>query len=294
MRKLPIAVLVLAAAPSLGWAEDLIVIKPGIMCRSRAALAALTIHGGDSRTHRNPPSAQDLTVARIGGCQDLSIGQTLRVVKAFRNTLEVVDPGGNPDQASSGILVAPSIDLGPVSRQPVSAAEAAPQDEQDEPEEPEQAQEDDPMSDVALNALIGTDEGSFLRMHPGGMCVQNGPGRETCAYNAGSYSTGNQADCPFMYACTNAIYGFHDGRLTSYQVGLHFEYEWKRAYNAALAHYGRSISVSNATGASAFFRTKAGILAFGHTSGRPGRPPTWAIRYYLPGEGPEPTELRDR
>ena len=95
---------------SLAEAEEAVVAAPGIMCSSADALAALTLHGGNSRTHREKPEAMDLDVARRGGCQDLQIGERLSVLERFRNTAVVV-PAAGSWPAGNGRFVAPLIDL---------------------------------------------------------------------------------------------------------------------------------------------------------------------------------------
>ncbi len=95
---------------SLAEAEEAVVSKPGIMCSSSEALAILTLHGGNSRTHREKPEAVDLDVARRGGCQDLQIGQRLSVLERFQNTAIVVQPAG-PWLATADRFVVPLIDL---------------------------------------------------------------------------------------------------------------------------------------------------------------------------------------
>ena len=91
-------------------AEEAVVAAPGIMCSSSEALAILTLHGGNSRTHREKPDAADLELASRGGCQDLQVGERLSVLERFRNTAIVVQAaGGWP--AGNGRFVAPLIDL---------------------------------------------------------------------------------------------------------------------------------------------------------------------------------------
>ena len=95
---------------SLAEAEEAVVAKPGIMCSSSEALAILTLHGGNSRTHREKPEARDLDVASRGGCQDLQIGERLSVLERFRNTAIVVPAAGAPTTVTDR-FVAPLIDL---------------------------------------------------------------------------------------------------------------------------------------------------------------------------------------
>ena len=67
-------------------AKTVTVTKPGIMCRDARALAILTRHGGDSRTHLDKPTGADLYVVQQGGCVDLQVGTTLDVEQEFYNT----------------------------------------------------------------------------------------------------------------------------------------------------------------------------------------------------------------
>ena len=95
---------------SLAEAEEAVVAKPGIMCSSSEALAILTLHGGNSRTHREKPEARDLDLASRGGCRDLQIGERLSVLERFRNTAIVV-PAPGSSTAMADRFVAPLIDL---------------------------------------------------------------------------------------------------------------------------------------------------------------------------------------
>ena len=109
---------------SVAEAEEAIVAKPGIMCSSSEALATLTLHSGNSRTHREKPEARDLDLASRGGCQDLQIGERLSVLERFRNTAIVV-PAADPSTAMADRFVAPLIDLVLVSAGGVPVPDAA-------------------------------------------------------------------------------------------------------------------------------------------------------------------------
>ena len=105
-----IALLAVLAAASLSaaQAEDLVATRPGLMCQSTAALARLTLPGGDSRTHLPHPTAADQQLAATGGCYDLWLGERVTVIKAFHNT-SIVNTG-TEDTTSR---VVPNIDFEP-------------------------------------------------------------------------------------------------------------------------------------------------------------------------------------
>lgn len=98
-------------------AEELVAIRPGIMCAAADALAKLTLPNGDSRTHAPSPRPGDLGIASAGGCIDIPPGARLTVQQAFRNTSRVIyaGPGAPPD----GAMTVPNIDF-----QPADAASA--------------------------------------------------------------------------------------------------------------------------------------------------------------------------
>lgn len=108
-----IAVGVAAMATRQARADTLVAIRPGVMCVSREALARLTLHSGDSRTHLPSPKAEDLGLAASGGCIDIPLGAGVKVQKAFRNTSVVTYAGAGapPD----GSMVVPNIDFGPAT-----------------------------------------------------------------------------------------------------------------------------------------------------------------------------------
>jgi len=90
------------------WAEDITAQKPGLMCVSAAALARLTLPGGDSRTHRFGASGAESTIARQGGCVNIVLGSKATVLQQRLNTSIVSYPAG---AANSSIYVVPNIDF---------------------------------------------------------------------------------------------------------------------------------------------------------------------------------------
>ena len=248
MLRLLAAAMILASSGPAAWAETRIVAKPGIMCKASAALATLTLPGGDSRTHRPFPKARDLAVAKSGGCRDLEIGERLSLLEAFRNTAIVV-PGGTPPDTPHATFVVPTIDLAPMPK-------ALPG--------PDNHVAIDPMSDA--------------RTHPGGTCARTSPGLDRCVY-----PNAVQADCPVPFRCKAAIYGFRDGHLASFQTALVLESDWRKAFRLASKRYAVSRRMKSAAGESTFFHTGSGVLGFGRSfATAPGNSPVWAIRFFLP------------
>ncbi len=100
--------------------------RPGVMCQSPQALAALTLPDGDSRTHQ-PNADVALAIAKTGGCIDLTPGTTLIVRNTYRNTSRVTLGDGTEDAT---IYTVPNIDLrlqrGPPSTQTAPAFESTP------------------------------------------------------------------------------------------------------------------------------------------------------------------------
>lgn len=267
--------MIVVIAGSGAWAEDHVVVKPGIMCRSSAALAILTLPGGDSRTHRLPPRDRDLTTAGKGGCQDLRIGQFLNVVKMFRNTAIVTLVVDKPWEGPPAFYIAPTIDLAPASgrqSEPTTPPSQVPRFRRDES-----------MSEMILTSLIGQDEDVFIKAHPEGDCSDPQPGVESCVYQAVG-----QGKCPVAFRCSNAIYEFHHGRMTSFQTGLSLERDWKAAYRLAQEHYPVLKRARTAAGESTFFETGGGILGFGHTFVQNnGSSPAWEISFSLAASAAE-------
>jgi hypothetical protein len=108
MRIALLAALAAAASISAAQAEDLVATRPGLMCQSTAALARLTLPGGDSRTHLPHPAAADQQLADTGGCYDLWLGERVTVIEAFHNTSIVVTGTEDPTHR-----VIPNIDFEP-------------------------------------------------------------------------------------------------------------------------------------------------------------------------------------
>ena len=105
-----------AAALSCGFgpqaiADELVAVKPGVMCVSTDALARLTLPNGDSRTHAIAPRPDDLAAAAAGGCIDIPPGARVQVVQAFRNTSRVIYAG--PGAPTDGMMTVPNVDFGP-------------------------------------------------------------------------------------------------------------------------------------------------------------------------------------
>ena len=103
------AITAAASTTTATAADDLVAIRPGVLCVSAAALASLTLPDGDSRTHVPSPRPQDLATARRGGCSDVVLGHLVRVRTAHHNSSVVTGPG------SSDPLVVANIDFQPLS-----------------------------------------------------------------------------------------------------------------------------------------------------------------------------------
>lgn len=247
MQLLVAIVILVAVACSGARAETHIVTRPGILCRSSAALAALTLPGGDSRTHRQPQKGWELPMAEKGGCQDLRIGQRLDVVKAFRNTAIVTLDDG-PEEAPPAFYVAPVIDLAPVP-------------------------------EGALTSLLGQDEDVFIKAHPDGECSHPQPGVDRCVYHAV-----DPESCPVASRCSSAIYEFHAGRMVSFQTSLSRGEDWKVAYRQAQGRYPVLRRARTTAGESTFFKTGYGALGFGRTFVQTtGSAPLWEMSFSLTG-----------
>jgi len=269
MRILMAALIMILVATGPGAeAEDHVVIKPGIMCRSSTALATLTLPGGDSRTHRLPPNDRDLATAGTGGCEDLSIGRTLNVVKAFRNTA-IVTLDDDRQIGSTTFYIAPIIDLAPASvPHPKPTAALSPE---------RILGHDDRMSETNLTNLIGQDEDAFIKTHPQGECSKPEPGVERCIYR-----TVDRRSCPIGFGCSNVIYEFRNGRLTSFQTSFLLEEDWKAADRLALKRYPVLKRVRTVAAESTFFKTGRGILGFGRTFMQTNElSPVWELRFPL-------------
>ena len=110
-------------------ADDLVAVRPGVMCASADALSRLTLPNGDSRTHAAAPRPQDLAAAASGGCIDIPRGARVTVQQAYFNTSIVTyaGPGAPPD----GRLIVPNVDFDHagtgISAQPPPRQQALPQ-----------------------------------------------------------------------------------------------------------------------------------------------------------------------
>lgn len=268
MQLLVAIILLVAVTCSGARAEKHVVTKPGIMCRSSAALATLTLPGGDSRTHRLPRKGWETPMAEEGGCRDLKIGQLLDVVKAFTNTA-IVTLDDQPEETSPAFYVAPIIDLAPASgSHPETKMPSSPE---------HRSGPDDPLSETALTGLLGQDEGVFIKAHPEGECSNPEPGVERCFYHAV-----DPENCPVVAGCSNAIYEFHHGRMASFQTGLPREEDWKAAYRQAQERYPVLRQARTTAGESMFFKTRYGVLGFGRTFVQTtGLSPLWEISFSL-------------
>ena len=92
-------------------ADDLVAVRPGVMCVSADALAKLILHNGDSRTHAPVPRPQDLAAAAGGGCIDIPPGARVAVQQAFNNTSIVTYDG--PGAPPGGRMIVPNVDFAP-------------------------------------------------------------------------------------------------------------------------------------------------------------------------------------
>ncbi len=101
-------------------AQELVAIRPGVMCRSADALGRLTLPGGDSRTHAAASRPEDMALAASGGCIDIPPGARVTVRQAFHNT-SIVRYGA----ADAPPYVVPNIDFqqdGPAGAAAAAAA----------------------------------------------------------------------------------------------------------------------------------------------------------------------------
>jgi hypothetical protein len=113
---LAVALVIATAAPA--QAQQLVAVRPGVMCTSAAALALLTMPNGDSRTHSPSATQQDRNVASDGGCIDIPLGAAVVVEQGFKNT-SIASYGGTR-------LTIPNIDFQPVAASaPVPASRYA-------------------------------------------------------------------------------------------------------------------------------------------------------------------------
>lgn len=110
MRSIALGLLLLTAFSVPAVADDLVAIKPGLICVSPDALAKLTLPDGSSRTAQINPSPADLALKQSGGCMDIIIGMRVSVVTARHNTSIVTYSlaGGQPQ-----LYIVPNIDFQP-------------------------------------------------------------------------------------------------------------------------------------------------------------------------------------
>lgn len=90
-------------------ANDLLAVRPGVMCVSADALAKLILHNGDSRTHAPAPRPQDLAVAAAGGCIDIPPGARVTVQQEFNNTSIATYNG--PGAPPGGRMIVANVDF---------------------------------------------------------------------------------------------------------------------------------------------------------------------------------------
>ncbi len=98
------------------FADQLVAVKPGIVCASADALGRLTLPGGDSRTHLPAPTPGDLRAASAGGCIDITPGLRVTTLETYHNTSVAVVDGVR--------MTIPNIDFQPAAE----SASGAPAD----------------------------------------------------------------------------------------------------------------------------------------------------------------------
>ncbi len=202
-------------------AGDVVVTSPGIGCRSAAALAALTMHGGDSRTHRADPSPSDLQTAREGGCRDLVPGQRLSVLRAFRNTAIVI--ADRQRDGGYGVLVVPSIDLRPAGLQAADRPAAAPVDPAGGA-----SVGHDPQ---ALSEAMGLPLRQVADRYPAIRCYQT-----SCDFRAGDTP---QPLCPAAARCTNLeLFLGGGGVVVGFSADLGPD-DWRHSLERTIAAFGQ-------------------------------------------------------
>ena len=96
-------------APLAAMGDDVVVVKPGIACKSSAALAKLTRPDGSSRSEGTTASPESVQVARDGGCTRLRVGQKFIATSIRKNTSIVLADGTSSSQRQT--LIVPNIDL---------------------------------------------------------------------------------------------------------------------------------------------------------------------------------------
>ena len=261
MRALLTAGLMLVSVTLVAEADDAVVIRPGVMCSSPQALAALTLPNGDSRTHRGVSIERYLGIARKGGCSDLQVGQKLDVAKSFRNTAVVI-PAGNLQGDGATVFLAPLIDLDLAT--PTQAADTAPAISDDRRHALQ-----GPKTDMIMDVPIGMARTDFAKAHGDGKCVPSADGGLECYY-----SGANKADCPGQYACYATIYEFVHGTLVAFHTQLVSQSDWIQLYRLTLAMFASPVPTTQAWGNSTSFSTDNGVLEFAH---KMGPPPSWHV-----------------
>ncbi len=94
-------------------ADDLIAVKPGVMCSSSDALGKLTLPNGSSRSAVNGASPLYSAIKQEGGCIDISLGSRVHVLTARRQTTLVTY--NDPDGSGPRQFIIANIDFQPVS-----------------------------------------------------------------------------------------------------------------------------------------------------------------------------------
>lgn len=111
LRSYAIGLLTFVATSTPASADDLVAIKPGLMCVSSDALAKLTLPDGSSRAARPNSSPTDLALKKDGGCIDITIGMRVSVKSARQNTSSVTYVMAGK---SAQTYIVPNIDFQPV------------------------------------------------------------------------------------------------------------------------------------------------------------------------------------
>lgn len=106
--------LAIFAGPVPAMANELVAVRPGLMCVSPDALAKLTLPDGSSRTARPNPSAADIATKLSGHCIDIRIGMHVTATVSHANTSVVLADGKTQP------FIVPNIDFQPANT-PASA-----------------------------------------------------------------------------------------------------------------------------------------------------------------------------
>ena len=116
------ATLSLLAAPAL--ADEMVDMRPGLMCVSPESLAKLTLPDGSSRTARAGATAEDLRIKDAGGCIDIPPGAKVLVMTKRRNT-SIVSFNADVGKGVETFIV-PNIDFADGSPSPSSSSSSSP------------------------------------------------------------------------------------------------------------------------------------------------------------------------